>query len=86
MLSVNHLLAKFRNLLKNRGEDKKIIARIIKSSAGILINEESITLSYNNSITIKCHPALKSGIFLKKGEILRALNQELKPQKFEELL
>jgi hypothetical protein len=85
MIDINHFLTRFKGLIKDKSEQKKVIAKVIADSSGVLVDEKSIVLNSNNSITLNCHPVLKSEVFLRKESVIKALNQELKPQRFEEL-
>jgi hypothetical protein len=86
VIDINHFLTRFRGLIKDKSEQKKVIAKVIADYSGVLIDEKSIILNSNNLITLSCHPVLKSEVFLRKESIIKALNQKLKPQRFEELL
>jgi hypothetical protein len=53
---------------------RKTIVGLIKEQIGATIVLEQVSVK-NNSILIKTSPAIKSGIFLRKQELLRELKE-----------
>lgn len=79
MLNLSELLNKYRNLIKDDGQVKKKISLVFKEVLNFEVDANQIEIR-QKLILIKPgpNPSFKSEIFLKKGEILKKINQETK--------
>jgi len=77
MDNISSLLLKFRRLINDDGDLRKVISEILKEITGIEIKAESIRLK-ERSIFISCPPAVGSEVFLRKTELISKIREKTK--------
>lgn len=77
-------LDRFYTLTPTETVAKKVITNAIKHEVGISIESHEIDIR-KHTIYLRTHPAKKNEIVLKRGAVLRAINNELRSGSFTTL-
>lgn len=76
MENISFYLEKFKTLEPPHVSVKKAVARTVESMFGAILPAEHITIQ-NNTVYISTHPALKSELYMRKGEVLQEIEKVL---------
>jgi len=76
MIELKDLLGKFENLLVGETIKQRALQDVLHSVAGVSVKKEDIKIE-GSTVYLNIKPIYKSEIFLKRGEIARALAQSL---------
>ena len=76
MQEISFYLEKFKNISPPHDAVKKAVARAIERLFGEVLHSEHISVR-NNTVYITTHPALKSELYIRKGEVLQEIEQAL---------
>jgi vacuolar-type H+-ATPase subunit B/Vma2 len=77
MQSIADLLNKFKNLGLSERLVKEAAVDVLEKTLGVRLAKEAVKFK-NGEVEIKGSATLKSGIFVRKLELLKKLNQSLK--------
>ncbi len=77
MENISSFLEKFKKFLSSSVSVKQSVVEVLKDVLGVDVDTKSINIK-NSFVFIKCSPALKNAIFLKKKLIIDGINQKTK--------
>jgi hypothetical protein len=75
---INGFFDKFKKIIYQKQETKKIIRDIVSKNISFNINDDFFDYK-NGIIYLKCSPVFKNEIIIRKEKILKDLVQELDP-------
>jgi hypothetical protein len=76
MNNLQHLLEKFKHLLKNSADTRQTVIAIINAKTNLSLTEKDIDVR-DSIIYVKSHPLTKNEIFMRKNLILQELKSVL---------